>query len=156
MCNKPLTEFFSPSLFSPLPQTLTRASCRPLSPAPPSSALSPPPLPPPNTFLLPPGGRQLPALWRLGLRSLLPVSRQQAVHAGEPLQRVHQRSALPSLLPPRSGEVPVLLRQIAPFGPLPRLAERWVVGGGRAAVCRSVGSTCYQLVRRARAPVSEP
>lgn len=39
-----------------------------------------------HVFLLSPGGRHLPALWRFGLRPLLPVSRQQAVHAGEPLQ----------------------------------------------------------------------
>lgn len=88
-----------------------------------------PPLLSSNVFLLSPGGRQLPALWRFGLCSLLSVSRQQAVHAGKPLQWVHQWSALPSLLPPWSGEVPVLLQQIALFGWHPCLAEReWVNG----------------------------
>lgn len=43
-------------------------------------------LPLSHVFLRSPGGGHLPALRRFGLRPLLPVSRQQAVHAGEPLQ----------------------------------------------------------------------
>lgn len=92
-----------------------------------------------HVFHLSPGGRRVPALWRFGLRPLLPVSRQQAVHAGEPLQRVHQRSTLPSLLPSWSGEVPVLLQQAAPFGRQSGPAERQSVNDC-APLCVTVSS----------------
>lgn len=94
-----------------------------------------------HVFLLSPAGGHLPALWRFGLRPLLPVSRQQAVHAGEPLQRVHQRSALPSLLPSWSGEVPVLLQQAAAFGRQSGPAESQSVNES-APLCVTVSSAC--------------
>lgn len=86
----------------------------------------------------------MPALWRFGLRPLLPVSRQQAVHAGEPLQRVHQRSALPSLLPSRRGEVPVLLQRAASFGRASGPAESQSVNDG-APLCD--GQLCALTAR---------
>lgn len=54
------------------------------------------------------GRRGLSAVRWLRLCPLLPVPRQQAVYAGEPIQRVHQRPAMPGLLPRRLGAVPVL------------------------------------------------
>lgn len=59
-------------------------------------------------FDMPAGCQRLSAVWRFRLCPLLPVPRQQALHVGHPIQRVHEGPALSGLLSRGPGTLPVL------------------------------------------------